>query len=83
MSEDGTSNKHVAYDSHHINLKVPSYTNDGAKPAHENCLLGITSSPDQTAEGQAEDTVEKLGDALEKCITKALLQNASSNVCIL
>ena len=65
VSEDGTSNKHVAYDSHHINLKVPSYTDDGAKPAHENRLLGITSSPNQTAEGQAEDTVEKLGDALE------------------
>ena len=65
VSEDGTSNKHVPYDSHHINLKVPSYTNDGAEPTHENCLLGITSSPDQTAEGQAEDTVEKLGDALE------------------
>ena len=65
VSEDGTSNKHVPYDSHHINLKVPSYTNDGAEPTHENRLLGITSSPDQTAEGQAEDTVEKLGDALE------------------
>ena len=36
VSEDGTSNKHVAYDSHHINLKVPSYTDDDAKPAHEN-----------------------------------------------
>jgi hypothetical protein len=65
LSGDGTSNKHVPYDSHHINLKVPSYTDDGAKPAHENCLLGITSSPNQTAEGQAGDTVEKLGDALE------------------
>jgi hypothetical protein len=55
----------VPYDSHHINLKVPSYTDDGAKPAHENCLLGITSSPNQTAEGQAADTVEKIVDALK------------------
>jgi len=76
---DGTSNKHVAYDSHHINLKVPSYTNNGAGLTHENHLLGITSSPDQTAEGQAEDTVEKLGDAL----VKALLQNTSKNMCVL
>jgi hypothetical protein len=44
VSGDGTSNKQ--YNSHHINLKVPSYTNDGAEPMHENHLFGITSSPD-------------------------------------
>ena len=82
VSEDGTSNKHVPYDSHHINLKVPSYTNDGAEPTHENHLLGITSSPDQTAEGQAEDTVENLGMPW-KYKLKALLQNGSNNICVL
>ena len=53
----------MPYDSHHINLKVPSYTNED-EPTHQNRLLGITSSPNQTAEGQAEDTVEKIDDAL-------------------
>ena len=53
----------MPYDSHHINLKVPSYTDEN-EPTHQNRLLGITSSPNQTAEGQAEDTVEKIDDAL-------------------
>ena len=53
----------MPYDSHHINLKVPSYTNED-KPTHQNRLLGITSSPNQTAEGQVEDIVEKIDDAL-------------------
>jgi hypothetical protein len=27
-NKDGTSNKHVNYDAHHINLKVSSYSDD-------------------------------------------------------
>ena len=73
-SEDGTTHKHIPYDSHHINLKVPSYTNEDIEPTHHNCLLGVTSSPNQTAEGQAEDTVERLM-MLSVCIIKAHLQS--------
>jgi hypothetical protein len=65
-SGDGTSNKHVNYDVHHINLKVSSYSDDpDEEPTHRHRLLGIVSSPDQSAEGQAEDIVEQIDDALK------------------
>jgi len=51
-SGDGTSNKHVPYDAHHINLMASSYS-DNSEPIHRNRLLGLVSSPDQSAEGQA------------------------------
>ena len=34
-------------------------------PTHRHRLLGIVSSPDQSAEGQAEDLVEQIDDALK------------------
>ena len=54
------------YDVHHINLKVSSYSDDpDEEPTHRHRLLGIVSSPDQSAEGQAEDMVEQIDDALK------------------
>ena len=54
------------YDVHHINLKVSSYSDDpDEEPTHRHRLLGIGSSPDQSAEGQAEDMVEQIDDALK------------------
>lgn len=54
------------YDVHHINLKVSSYSdNPDEEPTHRHRLLGIVSSPDQSAEGQAEDMVEQIDDALK------------------
>lgn len=64
-SGDGTTNKHINYDVHHINLKVPSYSDDAeSEPTHRSRLLGLISSPDQSAEGQAEDLTEQIDDAL-------------------
>jgi len=63
-SGDGTSNKHVPYDAHHINLMASSYS-DNSEPIHRNRLLGLVSSPDQSAEGQAADLVEKIDDSLK------------------
>ena len=62
-SEDGTSNKHVNYDAHHINLKVSDDLDE--VPTHHHQFLGIVSSPDQSAEGQAEDLVEQIDDVLK------------------
>jgi hypothetical protein len=51
--------------AHHINLKVASYSDDPDEvPTHRQHFLGIVSSPDQSAEGQAEDLVEQIDDAL-------------------
>jgi hypothetical protein len=65
-SGDGTSNKHVNYDAHHINLKVASYSDDAtSEPKHQQRLLGIVSTPDQSAEAQAEDLLTLVDDALQ------------------
>src|ERR1700683_1686312 len=55
-SGDGTSNKHIAYDAHHVHYKVSSL--------HCSCLLGIHSSVDQSSEQEVEDWNDILADTL-------------------
>jgi hypothetical protein len=56
----------VNYDAHHINLKVASYSDDAtSEPKHQQRLLGIVSTPDQSAEAQAEDLLTLVDDALQ------------------
>jgi len=66
VSGDGTKNKHVDYEGKHINVAVPSYSNnDDSTVHHHNCLIGINSSPDQSAEAGAQEWKDQIGDFLE------------------
>ncbi|KZP18569.1 hypothetical protein FIBSPDRAFT_745195, partial [Athelia psychrophila] len=60
-SGDGTSNKHIPYDSHFVHFKAPDYS-DPSGPAHRSRFLGLISSPDQTAAAEAAEVVEQLDE---------------------
>jgi hypothetical protein len=66
VSGDGTKNKHVDYEGKHINVAVPSLSNnDDSTVHHHNRLVGINSSADQSAEAGAQEWKDQIADFLE------------------
>ncbi|KZP17166.1 hypothetical protein FIBSPDRAFT_747504 [Athelia psychrophila] len=63
-SGDGTSNKHIPYDSHFVHIKSPAYS-DPSGPAHRSRFLGVTSTPDQTAEAEAAEVTGQLDEYMQ------------------
>ncbi|KAJ7093409.1 hypothetical protein B0H15DRAFT_905275 [Mycena belliarum] len=55
ISGDGTSHRHLQFESRHMMLDVPTYTtNDGDSRTKANRFLGIGSAPNHTSEAQLE-----------------------------
>ncbi|KZP04520.1 hypothetical protein FIBSPDRAFT_713214, partial [Athelia psychrophila] len=63
-SGDGTSNKHIPYDSHFVHIKSPDYS-DPSGPAHRSRFLGLTSTPDQTAEAEADEITGQIDECVQ------------------
>ena len=67
-SGDGTSNKHINYEGKHINIAVPSYSDENdADPTlhHHNRFVGINSSGDQSGEAGAQEWKKHINDFLK------------------
>jgi hypothetical protein len=68
VSGDGTTHKHVNYESRHINMAVPSYSdveNPSEEPKHHNRLLGVHSSADHKSQTQVNGWKEHIMEIVE------------------
>jgi hypothetical protein len=66
MSSDGTTHKHVNFESRHLHMKVPEYgTGDPSAEMHRNRLVGVDSATDHSSQTQFEDWKKKIHDLLE------------------
>ncbi|KAJ6540776.1 hypothetical protein B0H19DRAFT_959217, partial [Mycena capillaripes] len=53
LSGDGTSHRHIQYESRHMMLEVPTY-NDSGGTSKENRYLGLGTAPNHTSESQLQ-----------------------------
>lgn len=65
MSSDGTTHKHVNFESRHIHLKVPTYNSEDSVEIHKSRLVGVDSATDHSSETQLEGWKTKINDLLE------------------
>src|ERR1700730_11499279 len=65
MSSDGTTHKHVNFESRHIHLKLPAYDLEDNGETHKSCLVGVDSATDHSSETQLEGWKTKINDLLE------------------
>jgi hypothetical protein len=55
-SIDGTFNKNLNYDSHHVAFKNPSYDpTDSKSPKHVNCFIRLRCTVDTSSEAEIQD----------------------------
>jgi len=65
VSSDGTTHKHVNFESRHVNMKVPTYgSNDDSSVQHQSRLIGVDSATDHSAQTQADGWKKKIDDLL-------------------
>jgi hypothetical protein len=63
LSGDGTTHKHINYESRHVNLKAPSYSEEDDNDSdvrHRSRLFGIFSAEDHTSETQVDVLINHL-----------------------
>jgi len=61
MSSDGTTHKHVNFESRHIHMKVPVYSSeDPSAEVHKSHLIGVDSATDHSSQTQFDDWKKKL-----------------------
>jgi hypothetical protein len=66
VSSDGTTHKHVNFESRHINMKVSTYDSDDVSATkHKSRLIGVDSATDHSSQTQAEDWKKKIDNLLE------------------
>jgi len=64
MSSDGTTHKHVNFESRHIHMKVPVYGSEEFAEAHKSHLVGVNSATDHSSGTQLEGWKIKINDLL-------------------
>ncbi|KAF8223650.1 hypothetical protein L208DRAFT_1516295 [Tricholoma matsutake] len=77
LSGDGTTHKHINYESQHIHLKVPSYSDEGdgdSDAKHHSQLFGIFSADDHTSETQVDLLIKHLLQIAERLKSSPLAQ---------
>jgi hypothetical protein len=60
VSGDGTTHKHVNFQSWHVNYIAPSYSDDNSNEKHQSRLLGIFSMADHTSQSQVDGLINYL-----------------------
>jgi len=66
MSSDGTTHRHVNFESQHIHLKVPDYNSDGpSEERHKSHLIGVDSATDHSSQTQLDGWKKKLNSLQE------------------
>ena len=66
MSSDGTTHKHVNFESRHFHMKVPAYgSDDPSVEMHRSHLVGVDSATDHSSQTQFEGWKKKIHDLLE------------------
>ena len=66
MSSDGTTHRHVNFESRHIHLKVPDYNSDGpSEERHKSRLIGVDSATDHSSQTQLDGWKKKLNSLQE------------------
>ncbi|KAF8224288.1 hypothetical protein L208DRAFT_1381139 [Tricholoma matsutake] len=77
LSGDGTTHKHINYESKHIHLKVPSYSEEGDGDSdikHHSRLFGIFSADDHTSETPVDLLIKHLLQIAERLKSSPLAQ---------
>jgi hypothetical protein len=74
MSSDGTTHKHVNFESRHIHMKVPVYsTEDSSAEVHKSRLIGVDSATDHSSQTQFEGWKKKIWSSITSHLYLKLL----------
>lgn len=78
LGGDGTTHKHVNFESRTINLLAEDYNGDGTeKPKHRTRMIGVHSAPDHKSETQVSGWKAVLMDIIEVFMNSPLARSKS------
>jgi hypothetical protein len=83
-SDDGTTNRHINYDAHHIHLMAEDYgSEDPSQKVQHTQFAGLTSSPDQSSEQEILDWKDIFADVTDVFNRSPMGKKASIYSCSL